>query len=217
MRSLIVGDIHGMHDELMRVLEMSGYSDSDRLICLGDYIDRGERSREVMEFLIQAKRRNPENVYLLGNHERVVLNALAGKPHALDCWLDDMYGRETVESYGKQVPRWSHGDPAGFVGWVFPEEHLKLVMEMPESCSMGKYLCVHDVYDAEGMGNENRVVIHAHEHGDRPVMDFMRICLGLDDRVAVLDLNEMAVWDSDGVRYEVDMRAVQGPLHGEYW
>jgi predicted phosphodiesterase len=46
MKTLVVSDIHGMYKELMS----TSYSDSDRLIYLGDYIDRGGQSKEVMDF-----------------------------------------------------------------------------------------------------------------------------------------------------------------------
>ncbi|MHB8880419.1 MAG: metallophosphoesterase family protein [Thermodesulfovibrionales bacterium] len=214
MKSLVIGDIHGMYEELMRALELSGYSDSDRLIVLGDVINRGERSREVMEFLIEAKRRNPENVYLRGNHEKVLLSALAGKPHSLVSFLDSMYGRESVQSYDKQVVPWGYEDPEGFIKWVFPEEHLQLIREMPEMFDEGKYRFIHDAQDIK---NNGKIIIHAHEHNHRPVFGYLRICLGLDDRVAVLDLGKMLIHDSDGVEYEVDMKKVLRELYAEYW
>jgi hypothetical protein len=88
---------------------------------------------------------------------------------------------------------------------------------MPERFALGKYLFVHDAYDAGGVKDGNGVVIHAHDHNDRPVVEFMRICLGLDDRVAVLDMKEMVMLDSDGVRYAVDKSRLLGPLYAEYW
>jgi serine/threonine protein phosphatase 1 len=92
MRNLLIGDIHGMYDELSRVLKIAQYSYSDRLICLGDYINRGKRSREVMEFLVATKKKNPANVYLQGNHEKVLLSALSGEYYSLASWLDLMHG-----------------------------------------------------------------------------------------------------------------------------
>ena len=52
MRHLITADIHGQYDELMTALECARYDESaDRLILLGDMVDRGAQSREVLAYI----------------------------------------------------------------------------------------------------------------------------------------------------------------------
>ena len=65
-----VGDVHGCLDKVLRLLEHLNYDPAqDRLIFLGDYIDRGPDSKGVLDFMIQLQRENPANIFLRGNHE----------------------------------------------------------------------------------------------------------------------------------------------------
>ena len=66
----IFGDIHGQFDALIRFLEMTGLPDESKLLFMGDYVDRGPNSIEVLALLFALKLRFPNKVYLLrGNHE----------------------------------------------------------------------------------------------------------------------------------------------------
>ena len=66
MRTLVVGDIHGCYAELTRLLDLAGLGSGDRLISIGDAVDRGPASPEVVELL----RTSPNATWLMGNHER---------------------------------------------------------------------------------------------------------------------------------------------------
>lgn len=66
MSTYIISDIHGCYQEFLLMLDKIGFSDSDRLILAGDYIDRGKDSYEMLKWLEHC----PENVYpIRGNHE----------------------------------------------------------------------------------------------------------------------------------------------------
>jgi len=52
MKCYVVGDIHGCLDELARLLENLPLEQSDRVVFLGDYVDRGPDSKEVVSYLI---------------------------------------------------------------------------------------------------------------------------------------------------------------------
>lgn len=75
-RLLAVGDIHGHHDKLQCLMEQVDTKPYDRVVFLGDYIDRGLRSKEVIEYLIDFKKRFPQTVFLRGNHEQMLLDAM---------------------------------------------------------------------------------------------------------------------------------------------
>lgn len=76
-RLLAIGDIHGRHDLLDALLAKVSPTRDDRLIFLGDYVDRGPQSRGVVERLLVLRDDLPATVFLRGNHEQLLLDALA--------------------------------------------------------------------------------------------------------------------------------------------
>lgn len=79
-RTFAIGDIHGDLDALKCLLTRLGQLTSeDRLVFVGDYIDRGPDSAGVVRFLMQLpKKTSAEVVFLRGNHEDGWLRALGG-------------------------------------------------------------------------------------------------------------------------------------------
>jgi serine/threonine protein phosphatase 1 len=63
---IVVGDIHGCFDEFLALLEKIGPSENDMIISVGDMVDRGPESPEVVSFFM----RNKNTLAILGNHER---------------------------------------------------------------------------------------------------------------------------------------------------
>lgn len=66
MQTLVIGDIHGCYDEFQALLDKAGLADTDTIISLGDCIDRGTQTPEVLGFF--RERRNTR--LLMDNHER---------------------------------------------------------------------------------------------------------------------------------------------------
>ena len=75
-RLLAVGDIHGHLDKLQGLMAQVNPTTNDRVVFLGDYIDRGTDSKGVIEYLIDFKKRFPTTVFLRGNHEQMLLDAM---------------------------------------------------------------------------------------------------------------------------------------------
>ena len=70
----VIGDIHGCIDLLNRLMDKIPWRpDKDLLIFLGDYIDRGEHSKEVVDYIIAIKRCSLYVDCLLGNHDAMLL------------------------------------------------------------------------------------------------------------------------------------------------
>ena len=78
MTTYVVGDIHGCLAELSYLTEQLPLEHGDRLVFLGDYIDRGPHSMGVVSYLLELpKQANVEAVFLKGNHEDMFLTISA--------------------------------------------------------------------------------------------------------------------------------------------
>ncbi len=105
-RIFAVGDIHGC-DRLLQILlkKLPINWGVDRLIFLGDYVDRGDGVKEVIDILLDLKKRYPDSViFLKGNHEVMFLNFLRGIDKKSYFVLG---GNCTIRSYGgvDAIPR----------------------------------------------------------------------------------------------------------------
>lgn len=96
-RSFIIGDIHGCLGMLKNLInKIDWHPDRDRLIFLGDYLDRGEDSKGVIDFLIGLRGRSSNVHGLMGNHESLFLRYLEGEDQEL-FFLNG--GASTLRSY----------------------------------------------------------------------------------------------------------------------
>lgn len=116
-----VGDIHGRLDLLQSALEAINDHVADqrfRLVFLGDYVDRGPKSRQVIELLMAAQQKWPV-VCLKGNHEDLMLRALITPGEGnMRRWLDNG-GVETLQSYGVEPgPEAIDAIPSAHVRWL---------------------------------------------------------------------------------------------------
>lgn len=109
-RIYAIGDVHGRADLLRLLMEKIRQDDAARgparrryVVVLGDLIDRGPDSARVLRMLAQAQQMRGNLIVLLGNHEELMLRALAGEPGLLIAWLR-MGGDATLRSFGLDVP-----------------------------------------------------------------------------------------------------------------
>ena len=82
MKTIAIGDIHGCYDNLIALFDLMKdkgyYSGKERVIFLGDYIDRGKNPRKVVEFVRQLQEKNPNVIALKGNHEDMMIKHYDG-------------------------------------------------------------------------------------------------------------------------------------------
>lgn len=124
-RRIIIGDIHGHYDGLMRLLNSIAPGVNDQVYFLGDLIDRGPQSAQVVDFV-----RNSSYKCLLGNHEQLLLESFPQGQifaPALQAWLHSG-GRATVASYGS----------AGIL-----LDHLNWIHTLPTHLDLGDIWLVH--------------------------------------------------------------------------
>ena len=150
-RAYAVGDIHGRVDLLDRLLADIERDNDARgpcrtlLVFLGDLIDRGPTSNEVVERLRTYRRPGVETAFIAGNHEEVLLRLLAGERGLMRHWLK-FGGGDCLRSYGL--------DPVGLdrIGETaalaqlrekFPPAHEKFLTGFADTVRFGDYLFVH--------------------------------------------------------------------------
>uniref|UniRef100_A0AAF5I237 Serine/threonine-protein phosphatase n=1 Tax=Strongyloides stercoralis TaxID=6248 RepID=A0AAF5I237_STRER len=76
---IVCGDIHGQYTDLLRIFKKFGKPPSKKFLFLGDYVDRGDNSLEVILLLLALKLKYPEYIFLLrGNHELKHINKIYG-------------------------------------------------------------------------------------------------------------------------------------------
>ncbi|MBK1855418.1 serine/threonine protein phosphatase [Verrucomicrobiaceae bacterium 5K15] len=99
MRTLAIGDIHGCIAPLKQLWEVIDPQPEDRIIFMGDYVDRGPDSKGVIDFLIELQQQDFNITLLSGNHEEKFALSRIDKTD-LAHWLEAWGGVETLESYG---------------------------------------------------------------------------------------------------------------------
>jgi len=124
-RRILIGDVHGHFAALMSLMEAIAPRSDDQIYFLGDLIDRGPQSAQVVEFVKQSA-----YTCLLGNHEQLLLNTFPhGRiyPPALEAWVYSG-GRDTIASYGDLA---------------IPPEHLNWIQQLPLYLDLGDLWLVH--------------------------------------------------------------------------
>jgi len=93
----VIGDIHGCLETLKDLMNKIVIDNqNDTLVFIGDYIDRGESVREVVDYVIRLKDEYKNIICLLGNHEQMLMRYLDGVDE--DLYLNNG-GRTTLRSY----------------------------------------------------------------------------------------------------------------------
>ena len=149
-RVYAVGDIHGRADLLSALLariddDLKTDPTADAVqVFLGDYIDRGPSSGQVIELLLE--RRNQHNLILLkGNHEDYLLRFL-NNPSVLAEW-GRIGGLNTVLSYGLKPKRWkdprSEHELATALNSSLPETHHRFLRGLALSFTCGDFFFAH--------------------------------------------------------------------------
>lgn len=150
-RLYAIGDIHGRDDLLAALLGRIEEDDARRgpakriLVFLGDLIDRGPSSRQVVERLRTYRPSGTRIVFLAGNHEEVLLRILGGEGDLVSDWLR-FGGAECLRSYGVDPDALRKMDAASAVAAIstaIPKAHVEFVRSFDDTFRAGDYLFVH--------------------------------------------------------------------------
>jgi serine/threonine protein phosphatase 1 len=150
-RAYVVGDVHGRLD-LLEDLLAKIHAELQRrpasktlLVFVGDLIDRGPHSAQVIERLLTYRRQGIRPIFLLGNHEEVLLRILRGEADLITKWRW-FGGSECLRSYGvdpDSLGRLSDEEALAVVRSAVPTTHVEFLESFVDSCRFGDFLFVH--------------------------------------------------------------------------
>ncbi|MGL6340050.1 MAG: metallophosphoesterase family protein [Waterburya sp.] len=123
-RRIVIGDVHGHYDTLMTLLDTISPNPKDEIYFLGDLIDRGPKSAQVVDFVMRNKYQ-----CLRGNHEEMLLDVVGSGEVSIELYQGWLYsgGHATVASYDNKIP----------------QEHIDWIRNLPLSLDLGNYWLVH--------------------------------------------------------------------------
>ena len=189
-RVYAIGDIHG-RDDLFADLLLQIDADSaargaipTELILLGDLVDRGPSSAQVVERALALSHSDAPVRFLKGNHEEVFLLAARGDVRALRFFYR-IGGRATILSYGLSASDYLAMDDTQLRDWMLnhvPRAHLDFIEDFEDMIAVGDYLFVHagirpdvalDAQDSSDLrwireeflrhpGAHSHIVVHGH-------------------------------------------------------
>jgi len=151
MKYIAVGDIHGCRKLLEELLDKIPYTQEDCLVFLGDYTDRGDDSKGVIDYLINLKTAHPNCVFLRGNHDALLIELLSMekiKTRELK-WYLNLGGNKTLAQYGCPVDDlnlylfFSDHVPDFNLKDYFPESHIEFLKNTILYYKTDDYFFVH--------------------------------------------------------------------------
>lgn len=207
-RVYAIGDIHGradllaeLHDQIRSDHSAANACSAATVVYLGDYVDRGTESREVIDLLLDKPLAGMDSIYLKGNHEEAMLKFLVN-PAIGPQWFG-FGGEATVISYGVTAPAISN-DKAYYAELSqqlrasVPARHRAFLEQLRLQHRAGDYLFVHagirpgcpiDAQDPDDLlwirgdflnsrEDHGVMVVHGHTPTARP--DVRRNRIGID-------------------------------------
>jgi serine/threonine protein phosphatase 1 len=203
-----IGDIHGrldlltvLHDDILADRKARPHDGKDVIVYLGDYVDRGPYSREVIDYLLGDPLPGFTAVHLMGNHDEAMLQ-----------FLDDASIGPTWASFGGESTLLSYGvrTTPGLIGMrryegmrqqlveKMPQSHAAFLRGLQLSYQAGDYLFAHagvrpgvplDQQDPDDLMwiretflsssvDHGKIVVHGHTPTDEPQVRVNRI--GID-------------------------------------
>jgi serine/threonine protein phosphatase 1 len=151
LRVYAIGDIHGRDDLFEQLLDRIAADHAGRapmpvrIILLGDLVDRGPRSAQVIRRVLALREAGMDLSVLRGNHEEVFVAAAHGDERATPIFCR-IGGAETLASYGLDEDACMAMDATDITVWMMnhvPRDHIDFIDDLPDQIEIGDYLFVH--------------------------------------------------------------------------
>ena len=197
-----IGDIHGRLDLLESLLSRINPDDDQRLVFLGDYVDRGPNTADTLVALHEMSNRRPDDIIcLMGNHEKMLLAFVDDPLGKGSSWLRNG-GAATLRSFGIDAPP-DRGSADQILAAcdalesAIPQDLMQWLRQLPLSWNSGNIWCVHAAMDpaispsVQSAGTmlwghrdflktdrlDDAVVVHGHTTVVEPTRHFSRIAI----------------------------------------
>ena len=182
-RYIAITDIHGELEKLESVLSKIETRPDDIFVFMGDYIDRGSKSKEVIERVIQQGETH-ECIYLIGSHEYALLHATQDEYYNFLFW--NYGGPATVKSYGGHFDNIlnTHGDFFRSLKFYhLTEDYLFVHAGIDPRYSLEEQCETDLVYIRGAFYNKKhnlpQKIIFGHTEFDSPLIQEDKICIDL--------------------------------------
>jgi serine/threonine protein phosphatase 1 len=137
MRTYVIGDVHGRSNLLDQLLRDIPWNlEQDKIIFLGDLVDRGHDAPGVIERVMRLSQKNPNVIILRGNHEQMLLDCLDYGD--LQWLIPENGGLATLTSYGFDLAELQDVSDI-----KIPPEHVEFLRTLPYFHEDGEAIYVH--------------------------------------------------------------------------
>lgn len=205
-RLLAIGDIHGCYHSLQELLRQVAPTASDRLIFLGDYVDRGPDNCAVLDYLCQLQQQWPQTICLRGNHDQMFMDYLQGNYTEMflfnggNATLDSYRPHEVPENHRRflqQLPLYWQED-----GFVFVHAGIRPGIPL-QAQAVDDLLWIREEFLQTEQPLPGYTVVHGHT--PQSVVSATGHCIGLDTgavyggRLSCCDVRSGHLWQVDAV------------------
>lgn len=196
-----IGDVHGYADTLLALLDSLNLSSRDRVVLLGDLVDRGPSSCEV----IRIARENPQIFSVLGNHEEMMLNSFdVGNIETMAAQQTNWFyvgGRATNQSYIDEFTN-SQGDIDDFDLRMRVGKDLAWLDSLPHHIVLDDFRLVHAGYspydgDLDLQSTDTLMWIRSEFHNSITPVDEKRTVVFGHSTVLGFGLKQTEIWKSE--------------------
>ena len=196
-----IGDVHGYADTLLTLLDSLNLSSRDRVVLLGDLVDRGPRSCEV----IRIARENPQIFSVLGNHEEMMLNSFdVDNIQTMTAQQTNWFyvgGRATNQSYIDEFTN-SQGQIDDFDLRMRVGKDLAWLDSLPHHIVLDDFRLVHAGYspwdgDLDLQSTDTLMLIRGEFHNSITPVDEKRTVVFGHSTVLGFGLKQTEIWKSE--------------------